>query len=76
MQINYFKTFVDEGALILNRKIDSDNYTKSFDLDFRSFFGCSPVVCGIIWVHCGGFYAYTKPKHLLWALLFLKSYET
>ena len=76
MQKNYFKTFVFEGALILNRRRNQDNYTDTFDRDFRSFFGCSPVVCGIIWVKCDGFFSYTEPKHLLWALLFLKSYET
>ena len=73
---NYYKTYVNEGALILNRRQTRGTYTDSFDRDFRSFFGCSPVTCGTIWVKCDGFSKSTKPKHLLWALLFLKSYET
>jgi hypothetical protein len=46
---------------------------------FRSLFGIGPAVCGHLWDH----FSYWKwlppkmrPKHLLWALLFLKVYST
>lgn len=43
---------------------------------FKALFGVTPVVCSIIWekirasIPKGG-----EPKHLLWALLFLKQYS-
>jgi len=76
MPKNYFKTFASAGALILRRQDIEGTYTDSFDRDYRSFFGCSPTVCGVIWVKCQGFSLSTQPKHLLWALLFLKCYAT
>lgn len=44
---------------------------------FRSFFGCSSVVATDIWnrIH-DRLKQRTLPKHLLWALLFLKHYGT
>eukprot|EP00977_Amphora_coffeiformis_P008565 scaffold1938_cov260-Amphora_coffeaeformis.AAC.1 len=45
------------------------------DRMFRSHFGCSPDICSILWQQitrgCNG-----MPYHLLWALNFLKSYDT
>lgn len=44
---------------------------------FRSLFGTSPLICSIVWgilkseIPPGG-----EPRHLLWALLFLKTYGT
>lgn len=44
---------------------------------FRSLFGTSPLICSIAWTLIqpslpdGG-----EPKHLLWALLFMKTYMT
>ena len=62
MPKNYFETFATEGAQILKRKKRNGEYTNSFDQDFRSFFGCSPVVCGVIWVKCRGFSQTVRPK--------------
>ena len=70
---NYYQTFAKEGSLILQRK--QLTLSKSFDRDFRSLFGCSPVVCGVLWVKCK-FKNWVEPKHLLWALMFLKVYAT
>lgn len=44
---------------------------------FRSLFGTSPEVCSILWrqVH-SSIPKRGKPKHILWALLFLKTYAT
>lgn len=70
---NYFHTFVKEGSLILQRK--RTTISKTFDRDFRTLFGCSLIVCGVIWVKCK-FPRWVEPKHLLWALMFLKLYET
>ena len=69
---NYFKTFAKEGSLILKRQ--SSRTSNEFDRDFRSLFGCSPVVCGVLWVRCN-FPEWVEPKHLLWTLMFLKIYE-
>ena len=44
---------------------------------FRSMYGCSPEICAILWNiverQCS-IYDNVHPKHLLWALLFLKLY--
>ena len=45
------------------------------DRDFRGLFGISANVCSVAWNLCD-FPSGTKPKHLLWALLFLKVYGT
>jgi hypothetical protein len=44
---------------------------------YRAIFGTSPLVCSIVWakilenVPVGG-----RPQHLLWSLMFLKTYST
>ena len=75
---NYYPTFVAEGAKMMKRKNpDRIKHTDNFDRDFRSLFGCSPVVCATIWVKCKfNEKKMLLPKHLLWALIFLKLYET
>ena len=42
---------------------------------FRSFFGTSPKTCASLW-KISNFPSKTRPKHLMWALMFLKSYDT
>lgn len=42
---------------------------------FRSFFGCSPEVCEKLWNNLRDKPGDSSPKHLLWALLFLKCYN-
>ena len=41
------------------------------DRDFRALFGVGANICSIVWNLCD-FPIGTEPKHLLWALLFLK----
>ena len=42
----------------------------------KSVFGITPKVCVFIWLHLEGLLPVgAKPKHLLWALSFLKLYE-
>ena len=75
---NYYPTFVAEGAKMMKRKNPNRiKHTDNFDRDFRSLYGCSPVVCATIWVKCRfNIKKNLLPKHLLWALMFLKLYET
>lgn len=42
---------------------------------FRSFFGVSPNVCAELWCLIQNKPINSKPKHLLWSLLFLKCYN-
>lgn len=47
---------------------------------FRSNYGCSPDVCSILWEtltenNCFRHFPGAMPKHLLWTLLFLKTYD-
>ena len=77
MKKNYFKTFLHEGELILGRKNQNGKEyikSKNLDRDFRALFGCSPVCCSVVWVKCG-FSKNVEPKHLLWALMFLRTYD-
>lgn len=43
---------------------------------FRAFFGISPKLCEIIWCQIEDKPFGSKPKHLLWSMLFLKTYST
>jgi hypothetical protein len=44
---------------------------------FRSLFGATPKVCSILWISLADTVpAYSESKHLLWALLFLKTYTS
>ena len=76
---NYYPIFLHEGETLLRRKKHCDSeqsISANLDRDFRSRFGCSPVVCGMIWVQCKFMETHIKPKHLLWSLMFLKVYGT
>jgi len=47
------------------------------DRRFREYFGCSPDICKILWDLLEDFHPHgAHPKHLLYALLFLKQYNT
>lgn len=62
--------FVYAGSAILDRaKRDGG------DRDFRALFGVGANLCSVVWNLCD-FPDGTKPKHLLWALLFLKVYAS
>lgn len=44
---------------------------------FLGFFGAKPVVCSKVWfLILFAIPTSTKPRHLLWALLFLRGYDT
>jgi hypothetical protein len=44
---------------------------------FKCFFGTSPENCEILWGLLAGFHPpKSKPKHLLWTLLFVKQYSS
>jgi len=67
--------FISTGADILRCRSDVINTT--FNRRFRAFFGTTPIVCSSLW----GLLAVSrppdsKPKHLLWALMFLRLYDT
>ena len=48
-----------------------------FNRRFKSFFGTIPEICSRIWNLLEGHHnSYSKPKHLLFALHFLKCYDT
>ena len=50
---------------------------KSCNRKFRSFFGASSKVCALLWHFVDlSEYPSAAPKHLLWALLFMKIYST
>ena len=48
------------------------------DRDFRAHFGVGANVCLKVWEYCENDFINKKilPKHLLWGLLFLKTYAT
>ncbi len=55
-----------------------DKYRVYDDETFRSLFGCSTDICFLLWPHVAGNEtagADVQPKHLLWALHFLKLYN-
>lgn len=43
---------------------------------FKCFYGVSPNVCSAVWRMFQNTPPNAEPKHLLWALLFLKRYNT
>ena len=49
--------------------------TGVLDCTFCLFFGTSPKTCASLWKICN-FPSKSRPKHLMWALMFLKSYDT
>ena len=71
------KSFLKEARLMRG-------FTKSFgvgkkrgdDRTFRTLFGVSPEVCVDLWHLCQFKKKGTRPKHILWALLFIKVYAT
>ena len=52
-----------------------DRRFKMADRTFRAFFGVGLITCVKLWEMCN-FPAKTKPKHMMWALMFLKTYDT
>ena len=67
--------------MALHLRITHRNDARGFTTDlkqFRSFYGCSPSNCAILWakIRQKKLAPRAEPKHLLWALMFLKLYNT
>ncbi|KAI2499167.1 hypothetical protein MHU86_15319 [Fragilaria crotonensis] len=69
-------TFISEARRLL--KSNANLGAGVPDRDFRSHFGVSPTVCFMIWEKCKSSFLVHNvlPRHLLWALMFLKIYAT
>jgi hypothetical protein len=70
--------FLDIGLSIIGRPVNSDKLARD---RFASSYGTEPLIVAILWQmlmnnsnKCDNSKPY--PKHLLWALMFLKSYDT
>jgi hypothetical protein len=61
------------GRLTLTHRPSLSRF--ELEREFRSLYGVGPDVCCTLWSTCG-YNKKTKPKHLLWGLMFLKTYET
>lgn len=67
--------FNDLGMELLHRS--SSDVSLTSDRRFRSTFGTTPEVCAVIWNMLDPYSTMedaASPKHLLWALMFLKVY--
>jgi len=68
--------FFSKGIEFAGWAADSPVNRRSLER-FRSYYGCSPGVCSVLWDRicalCPRGYSF---KHLLWALMFLKVYGT
>jgi hypothetical protein len=70
--------FQSEARFIVGSKMVMHGGNHILDRDFRAHFGVNAHVCQKIWELCeDNFFAKNiLPKHLLWGLLFLKTYST
>ena len=75
MKDRSFSYFHVAAANILNIAVPHGNKIILSDRVFRSSFGASIVVIRKLWKLCS-FLPGTQPKHMLWALLFMKTYDT
>ena len=71
------------GLGYMNRAEEPNLLPQARSLDelrrFRAFFGASPEVCSQLWDHLSPsetINRLARPKHLLWALIFLKVYAS
>jgi hypothetical protein len=68
--------FLDIGLAIIGRSVKSEKLARD---RFASSYGTEPLIAAILWeMMMNSNIQYDKPfpKHLLWALMFLKSYDT
>lgn len=65
--------FWTEGLVYIKHNIANSGITAN--RKYRSFFGISPEVCAKLWRLLTEKPTNSKPKHLLWSLLFLKCYN-
>jgi len=65
------------GQDIMNRRPKRDSMVATLEdqRDFRAMFGPCPLICSVVWEIIDK-PPKGLPKHLLWALMFLKLYET
>ena len=71
------ETFLAEASLVLRSKM-SNGGPHILERDFRAHFGVRVHVCLKVWEYCEDDFLRLNilPKHLLWGLLFLKTYAT
>ena len=68
--------FLVAATNIIGRSVQGKSLShESRERHFWALFGVGPCACSDLWRLCE-FSQETKPKHLLWALLFLKTYAT
>ncbi len=65
--------FWHEGLSLM--KHNNSNSSVTGYRRFKTFFGVSPQVCGVVWNLIEKKPPGSKPIHLLWSLLFLKAYN-
>lgn len=76
------KLFEELGDNMINRGIRKNNpKSKTFDRRYKTWFGISPLNCALLWwllvkIVPGFEESSAEPHHLLWGLLFLKTYAT
>ena len=73
----FYRPVVNEGTFwgfLESLNVRREGNQKDHRL-FRALFGCPPLVCVDLWETCS-FPQGTAPKHMMWALLFLKVYAT
>lgn len=67
------ETFWQDGLAYM--KFNSSSSSLRGYRKFRSFFGVSPNVCAATWTRIKNKPPGSEPKHLLWCLFFLKTYN-
>lgn len=70
---NLTKLFWNEGLSYANHSTENSNLTGY--RKFRTFYGVSPEICALLWNQIGNKPSGSEPKHLLWCMLFLKTYN-
>jgi hypothetical protein len=82
--LNLIKIFASCASTIIRRKILVEDVILQRKLrgaqgDFTSYFGTTVEMVAIVWTKLGQFSCLPEkanPKHLLWALLYLKNYSS
>ena len=65
--------FAQEGARIIRREF---SLTLTWNACFVAHFGITPTVCAHVWIRTCSKVESSAPKHLLFALIFLKLYNS
>jgi hypothetical protein len=70
--------FLEAGLSIIGWK--KERSSAAIGIRFAALFGVNPLLCSLVWRRIyrarHGTMPRATPKHLLWALMFLKTYET